>query len=347
MGVTGLMNMIKNFAPNSIKNKTITSYKNKIMVVDANNVLYRMSIGLIKNKGLDKTKTGKIKIHIKALLMTIITNLNNGIVPIYIFDGKAPNHKKYIIEYRKKIIKKNSNKEHQKFVLTKEMYDDCKYLLEILGIPYIQCPEEADAQCASMVVTNNSIYGSITEDLDHLIFGAEKVIVNFKAKSIIKEITLSDLLKELEISYENFVDICVLNSVEKLPSIKGINFSGIIGKYKTIMKNNKTDKYENIKEFLKLINEENSNYINNGKKPKYIIPENYLEQCIDLKDYFETTAKVVSPLNMNININNPQRDKIFQFLHGMFELDSKYIIGLINKIDNLSKYWKCLYVNNI
>merc|ERR1712080_66882 len=53
----------------------------------------------------------------------------------------------------------------------KSHVEDCKKLLDLMGIPYIQAPCEAEAQCAELVKSGR-VYAVGTEDMDALTFGS-------------------------------------------------------------------------------------------------------------------------------------------------------------------------------
>lgn len=57
--------------------------------------------------------------------------------------------------------------------VTKQHNDECKRLLRLMGIPVIDAPSEAEAQCASMAKAG-LVYGVATEDMDVLTFGAPR-----------------------------------------------------------------------------------------------------------------------------------------------------------------------------
>lgn len=60
-------------------------------------------------------------------------------------------------------------------------FEQIKQLLILFGLPWVEAPGEAEAQCA-FLEKNNLVDAVITDDSDVLLFGAKKVLRNvFKA----------------------------------------------------------------------------------------------------------------------------------------------------------------------
>lgn len=55
--------------------------------------------------------------------------------------------------------------------VTKEQAEECKHLLTLMGVPVIDAPCEAEAQCAELV-RRGKVYATATEDMDALTFGS-------------------------------------------------------------------------------------------------------------------------------------------------------------------------------
>ena len=51
-------------------------------------------------------------------------------------------------------------------------------LLSLMGVPYIDAPGEAEAQCAHMV-KNGAFYAAATEDSDALVFGNNVKVMSY------------------------------------------------------------------------------------------------------------------------------------------------------------------------
>lgn len=54
-------------------------------------------------------------------------------------------------------------------------------MLQCFGIPYIESPQEAEAQCAFLDLTNQT-EGTITDDGDIWLFGGRRVFRHFFSK---------------------------------------------------------------------------------------------------------------------------------------------------------------------
>ena len=95
-------------------------------------------------------------------------------------------------------------------------------------VSYSTAPCEAEAQCAELA-RKNKVFATATEDMDALTFRTPKLIrkltfsqVKGKQKQAIIEIDFQAVLSGLELTYEQFVDLCILCGCDYSSSIKGI-----------------------------------------------------------------------------------------------------------------------------
>ena len=58
--------------------------------------------------------------------------------------------------------------------------------------------------------------------MDTIVFGADRLIRNFTRDGDTTEINLADVLQELELSYEQFLDFCILCGCDYTSKIPGI-----------------------------------------------------------------------------------------------------------------------------
>lgn len=67
--------------------------------------------------------------------------------------------------------------------VTSEHNEDCKRLLRLMGVPVVDAPSEAEAQCAAMAKAG-VVYGAATEDMDCLTFGCPRLIRHLMAPQV-------------------------------------------------------------------------------------------------------------------------------------------------------------------
>lgn len=331
MGIKGLQKIISENTNDCIIERDISFYRGKIIAVDASLVLYKFIIA-IRNSGCDYiNREGYTSSHIYALFIKTLNFLKYGIKPIYVFDGKPPSLKKKILNNRKKIklnakVKyENANNNNDKIKyfkkiveLKKHHIDECKELLNILKIPFIVAPGEADAQCAILAKTGK-VWGVFTEDMDILTFGSPRIMKNISSsnKKVI-EIDLDRITNKLGISYDQFIDLCILLGCDYCNTISGFS---------------KSDALSVIKENDCL--DEIINNINNGSL-KYKIPYNF--PYSQVQDYFKN-PNVINPENMKFIWESNSKRNIINYMC------YKYNFDLYDIKTKLSNYYM-FYENN-
>ena len=65
--------------------------------------------------------------------------------------------------------------------ITADMTRDAKRLIQLMGVPMIEAPGEAEAQCAEMTKMGLA-HGTATEDMDALTFGSNFLFRGFNSK---------------------------------------------------------------------------------------------------------------------------------------------------------------------
>lgn len=141
--------------------------------------------------------------------------------------------------------------------VTPKMTADAKNLIKLLGLPVIEAPAEAEAQ-ASVLAKAGVCYAVASEDMDCLCFGCPTLLRGFSSKDEpVREIKLDIVLKEMNITMKQFIDICILCGCDYSKSIDGI---GPVKAY------NFVKEHENIEGILEMIDENN---LDTKKKQKY------------------------------------------------------------------------------
>ena len=89
--------------------------------------------------------------------------------------------------------------------VTREQNDDCKKLLKLMGIPYVEAPCEAEAQCAALAKAG-VVYAAASEDMDTLCFETPILLRHLtfseQRKEPIQEIHLEKVLTGLGFTRE-------------------------------------------------------------------------------------------------------------------------------------------------
>lgn len=125
-------------------------------------------------------------------------------------------------------------------------------------IPIFITKNDAEKECAIQCSHEKDIV--VSDDTDALAFGAPNLIrfiMNKKKRHIINK---DELLNELNISYEQFIDFCILSGCDysaKIPGIGPVKAHNIIKKYKTIetfLESSAFNKYKNSKLFNQKLN---------------------------------------------------------------------------------------------
>jgi flap endonuclease-1 len=131
MGVDGLYKFINKNFPDIYKSISINDIRGKTCIIDGMQHIYSQLIYMRSRNKEIITPCGINISHIHGLLNSLTYYLKNGIIPIFIFDGKSPEIKKKKVEERKQILKYNLKR-------LKELEDTKKTLKEILNMKIIQ-----------------------------------------------------------------------------------------------------------------------------------------------------------------------------------------------------------------
>ena len=334
MGIKNISLLLSQKCEGSFQKKSLKSYCNRIITIDLSIYLYKY---LYNNND-----------HIEGLTRQILRLYRNGITPLYVFDGVPPKEKDSVIQerYNKKsnylnrkdeliaeieqlnkdslqnkdnitILKKELDKLNKKIIsVTSNHISKCKELFDLFGVPYLVSDGEAESLCAKLC-SDKIAYGCISEDTDILANGGNIFIRNFNASNnYIIEYSLTKILELLDITYEEFIDICILCGCDYTTKIKGI---GPINAYKFIKK------YKSIENLIQLINENNDKTLK-----KYKVPENFNYKkakhlFLDIKNI--DTSQYIN----NIKLKKPQIENLINFLKkNSSKLHMKYYKELQN-----------------
>ncbi|AGD92431.1 putative endonuclease of the xpg family [Megavirus lba] len=254
MGIKGLPKLIKEITNGSAM-KSIQFGKFDGRVAVDMSLLIHQTVIAMRSNGRDMTnQKGELTSHLYGILYKMLTFLQNGMTPICVFDGKAPEIKNKTVDIRrsrkdaaeKKLesLEDSEDEEYiknfkQTFTPSKKDIQEAQILLDLMGIPYIVSPGEADVVCswlASRVDPNyidpetgkkkRYVTGVCSDDSDMLALGAPylfKDMLKFMTKN--KDVTVISLrttLKSTGLTMRQFTDLCVLLGCDYCDNIKGI-----------------------------------------------------------------------------------------------------------------------------
>lgn len=270
MGILGLSKLVADAAGAAIKENEIKNYFGRKVAVDASMSLYQFLIAVRQEGGGQQltNEAGETTSHLMGMFYRTIRMIDNGIKPVFVFDGKPPQMKAGELEKRteKREVAQAAldkakedgdmeevDKQNRRLVkVTKEHVEEVKILLKHMGVPYVQAPCEAEAQCAELAKAGK-VYAVGTEDMDALTFGTPILLRHLTfseaRKMPIKEFHLTNILEGFEMKPDEFVDLCILLGCDYVDKIRGIGPKKAIelvkkyGNIETILENLDTKKY--------------------------------------------------------------------------------------------------------
>lgn len=252
---------------------------------------------------------------LQGLFNRTIYMLEKGMKPVYVFDGIPPECK------RAKVSKDGNGHVWRGFRGVQgpgpERHKDLKELLRHLGVPVIQAPSEAEATCAALV-EKGLAWGVVTEDMDALPFGCTRLIRNLKAdkKKNIEEYNLPEILNKLQMSQEQFIDLCILLGCDYTSKIKGL------GEKKALKM---MQEYGTIEGILPNIN------------PKDRIPPDFHYQ--EARKLF-LEPNVVDVTSLKLEWKRVDEDQVLQFLSGKKYMNKDRVLGALQKLHLASRKQK-------
>lgn len=107
-------------------------------------------------------------------------------------------------------------------IIQPEDFTICKELFDLMSIPWIESPTEAET-LASDLCKKGLVYGVVTEDTDVLAYSAPIFLNNLNTYSgICIELKYSDILSQLKLNSNEFLDMCIMCGTDYNKNIPGI-----------------------------------------------------------------------------------------------------------------------------
>lgn len=255
MGIRYLNTYIKNNCSRGITNINIRNLVGYSLAIDTSIYMYKYEMD---NKLIE---------NITRLVNIFIIN---RITPIFIFDGKPPEQKLQILQNRRERRREASsqcqellnkietgNASEDDFIkyerlkqestrITKDKVDNVKSLFTNLGVTYYTANGEADQLCASMVI-NGYCWGCVSDDMDMFVYGCKNIVrdVDIQNKTAVVY-DLDTILNELNISFINFKQVCIMAGTDYNNEIDDNQSLNIYSAFKLYNRFTKKVKYDNM-----------------------------------------------------------------------------------------------------
>jgi len=230
MGIRFLNGFLKtNCSPAAIHLVNFGALTGKKIAIDISIYLYKFSA---ENRLIEN-------IH---RMLTLFTHYK--IIPVFIFDGKPPAEKKFVLQQRRisknaaereynqlkhqlhgmiisrpfstssletdQIIQQMEKLKNQFIYINRETINSVKDLLRAYGATYYDSPEEADTLCA-MLVHKHKTWACLSDDMDMFAYGTAHVLRDFDIQAHTATLySMSTILDDLGVTPAEFKMMCVL-----------------------------------------------------------------------------------------------------------------------------------------
>ncbi len=311
---------------------SLDTLSNKKVGIDSYNMLYQFLASIRGQDGLPLADSqGNITSHITGLFYRTINLLDKGIKPIYVFDGIPSELKRETLRKRSEVrtdatkkaslaLQEGKMEDAKKYgsralKLTKDMVDEAKEFLRLLGIPIVEAPQEGEAQ-ASVMVSSGQLDGAVSQDFDALLFGANHLYRNigFSGKRKVpgknfyveikpEHLELEKILGQLKITRQKLIWLGIL---------VGTDF------------NNKFPKI-GPKTAIKLVQEFNT-FEDIIEKTSHVPDFDYKE----IEDIFLNPVSVKVP-DTQLEPTNPNKEKLLEFLVEKHDFSKERVENTLNK----------------
>nr|WCZ58773.1 Flap endonuclease 1 [Seculamonas ecuadoriensis] len=330
MGIQGLTKLIADVAPAAITEHDFDFYKGRKVAVDASMSMYQFLIA-VRNSGMDLVSdTGEVTSHISGMFYRTIRLFEEGLRPMFVFDGRAPDLKRE--ELNRRSEKQTDAVEAQEEAATvedaikaakrtvrvsREQANDCRKLLTLMGVPIIDAPSEAEAQCAALTRAGK-VWATGSEDMDTLTFGSPILLRHLTAapsqKKLIMEIRLDKVLEGMALTMDQFIDLCILCGCDYTTTIKGIG----------------------PKKAYKLIQDHGSieGALESLDKTKYEIPADF--RYVEARALFKT-PDVHDPETIDMKWNDIDEDGLIQFMVGENKFSEERVRSGIERLKKATR----------
>ncbi|SCU89912.1 LANO_0D06876g1_1 [Lachancea nothofagi CBS 11611] len=239
MGIKGLNAIISEHAPSAVRRLEIKHFFGRKVAIDASMSLYQFLIAVRQQDGVQlASESGETTSHLMGIFYRTLRMIDNGIKPCYVFDGKPPILKSHELDKRsarratteeklKEAVEEAEKQKHERRLVrvTPEHNEEAKKLLRLMGLPYVNAPGEAEAQCAELAKAGK-VYAAASEDMDTLCYRTPYLLRHLTfseaKKEPIHEINVEVMLEGLDLTIEQLIDLGIMLGCDYCESIRGV-----------------------------------------------------------------------------------------------------------------------------
>ncbi|KCV71980.1 flap endonuclease-1 [Fonticula alba] len=330
MGIRGLSQLIADVAGTAVRHMEIKHLFGRKIAIDASMSIYQFLIAVRQaDGGVLTNDSGQVTSHLMGMLYRTARMVENGIKPVYVFDGKPPalkggelskrsERRQQAEESLKTATEQGNQADMDKFSrrtvrVTAEHTAECKRLLTLMGIPYIEAPCEAEAQCAVMAA-KGLVYATASEDMDSLTCGSTILLRHLtysEARKVpIAEYSLPRVLELLELTMDEFIDLCILLGCDFCDTIRGVGPKRALEFIR---------KHRNIETILE-----------NLDPKRYTVPENWPYK--EVRELFRS-PEVTPVADIELKWSSPDEEGIVKFLVTEKGFNEERVRSVIQRLD--------------
>ncbi|CAD2096834.1 DNA excision repair protein ERCC-5 [Plasmodium vinckei petteri] len=242
------------------------------------------------------------------------------------------------------LMKEYKRLKNTNITINEEMNEDIKLLLDFFGIPYIQSPCEAEAQC-SYLNNNNYCDAIISDDSDVIVFSGKTIIKNFFNKKKTVEVYEKNLIeRKLGLYQDDLINISMLCGCDYTVGVHGI---GIVNALEVVKAFPTFDDLKILKEIVSnplrhLYQENNENnyseeikhFLNTHKNYKlnWIFPNNFPDREVYKCFKYPKVCKDIKKFEWHV----PNMNNIIHYLNKTTNISEEKIFNVLDPI--LKKY---------
>ncbi|MFB6155193.1 MAG: flap endonuclease-1 [Haloferacaceae archaeon] len=223
----------------SIREVAFEDLDGETVAVDAHNWLYRYLTTTVKFTRSEAYTTagGEEVANLVGLVQGLPKFFEHDLVPVFVFDGGVTDLKEDEVEKRREQRAEAEERlseareagddvqaarlEARTQRLTGVIHETTRELLDLLDVPYVEAPAEGEAQAAYMAKRGDADYVG-SEDYDTLLFGAPLTLRKLTSKGNPELMDLDATLADLDVTYEQLVDIALLCGTDFNEGVSGI-----------------------------------------------------------------------------------------------------------------------------